>query len=78
MLLNTLVVGKGLNILLDSDIAEVSKRILDESIQRLPRKGTAPNLLAQEADRDKKKLEWNQGYVDLLREEVKHTNLYCH
>lgn len=41
MLLNTLTVGRGLDILLDSDLAEYSRKILDESISRLPRKGTA-------------------------------------
>jgi hypothetical protein len=55
MLLNTLVVGKGLNILLDSDIAEISRKVLDESISRLPKKGTPQNLLDEERDRDTKK-----------------------
>lgn len=64
MLLNTLVVGKGLNILLDSDLAEQSKIVLEQAVSRLPRKGTPAHLLAQETERDLKKTEWSQGYLD--------------
>ena len=44
-LLNTLVIEKGLSILLDSDLAEYSKAVLDASVSKLPRKGTPANLL---------------------------------
>ena len=40
MLLNTLIVGKGINILMDSDLADHSKLVLQQTFQRTPRKGT--------------------------------------
>lgn len=77
MLLNTLTIEKGLNIQIDSELAEYSKRLLDSSYSRLPKKGTAPNLLEQEQQRDQRREIWNKGYLDLLSTEIKFTDFYA-
>ena len=55
MLLNSLIVDKGLLLLLDSELSQKSKDTIQEFTFRLPKKGTAPNLLQAEAERDKRK-----------------------
>lgn len=55
MLLNSLIVDRGLLLQLDSEISQKSKETIQEFTLRLPKKGTAPNLLQAELERDKRR-----------------------
>ncbi len=63
VLLNCLEIDKGLCLLLDSDVAEISRLKLDEAFKKLPRRGSDPAEIKQEFLRKKLLEDWLKGYM---------------
>lgn len=76
MLMNSILVDRGLVTQLDAELAEASKQLLITATSRLPRKNADLDALERERERNFKSKAWNNDYIGLINENLKLSDLY--
>lgn len=76
MLLQELLVDRGLNLQLDSELAEKNRDIIKKSLSKVNRKFASEAELELEQNELKKHHKWNQTYLNDLNNKIKMSELY--